>query len=241
MIMERTGEEYPILIGQTGPLENQRWIIDSVLTIGRDSECDIVIPDRQVSRFHARVTPSELGILVEDLGSKNGTFCNQKLIADPHLLQDGDIIQIALAQGFAFISSDATLPLEIARLPLQGIPESIDSQTGTLRLDLRSRRVWVGEQEIIPSLSRPQFRLLNILFENEGRVVTRQDIISAVWKDQDADGVSEQALDALVRRLRDRIASIDEHHQYILTVRGHGLRLNTHPVLLDESETYSDY
>ena len=35
-----------------------------------------------------------------------------------------------------------------------------------------------------------------------------------------------QALDALVRRLRDRLATIDSGHSYIVTVRGHGLRLD---------------
>ncbi len=40
------------------------------------------------------------------------------------------------------------------------------------------------------------------------------------------DGVSEQAIDALVRRLRDRIAELDPKHQYIITVRGHGFRLD---------------
>ena len=39
-------------------------------------------------------------------------------------------------------------------------------------------------------------------------------------------GVSEQAIDALVRRLRDRLAEVDEGHQYIVTVRGHGFRLD---------------
>ncbi len=38
-------------------------------------------------------------------------------------------------------------------------------------------------------------------------------------------GISEQAIDALVRRLRDRIAAMDPDHAYIVTVRGHGFRL----------------
>jgi DNA-binding response OmpR family regulator len=42
--------------------------------------------------------------------------------------------------------------------------------------------------------------------------------------------VSEQALDALVRRLRDRLAEIDPIHNYIITVRGHGLRLENPPL-----------
>jgi DNA-binding response OmpR family regulator len=37
--------------------------------------------------------------------------------------------------------------------------------------------------------------------------------------------VSEQAIDALVRRLRDRLAELDPDHRYVVTVRGHGFRL----------------
>jgi DNA-binding response OmpR family regulator len=57
-------------------------------------------------------------------------------------------------------------------------------------------------------------------------VVKRQDLIRAVWNDEDAVGVSEQALDALVRRLRDRLVDLDPDYAYIITVRGHGLRLD---------------
>ncbi len=45
-----------------------------------------------------------------------------------------------------------------------------------------------------------------------------------------AEGVTEQALDALVRRLRDRLAEIDPDNEYIVTVRGHGLRLENPPI-----------
>jgi DNA-binding response OmpR family regulator len=41
--------------------------------------------------------------------------------------------------------------------------------------------------------------------------------------------VSDQAFDALLRRLRDRIAAIDPVHQYITTVRGYGIRLDIPP------------
>ena len=42
--------ENAVLIANNGPLNGQQWVIDRDLTIGRDVECDIVIPDRQVSR-----------------------------------------------------------------------------------------------------------------------------------------------------------------------------------------------
>ena len=93
-----------------------------------------------------------------------------------------------------------------------------------LFLDTRSRRVWVGENEVLPPLSAPQFRLLQALYEQKGQVVRRQDLINAVWGEDEAVGVSEQAFDALVRRLRERLGEDGANAQFITTIRGHGLR-----------------
>lgn len=220
--MQRNSEDLPILVAQTGQLNGQRFVIQESLIVGRDDSCDVIIPDRQVSRQHARVTPTPDGILLEDLGSKNGTHRNGVAIVDPVLLQDGDIIQIALAQQFVYLSSDATLPLEIS------LPQPVESTVPSLRLrlDKRSRRVWVGEQEISPPLSVAQYQLLELLYDQQGLVVSRADLIKTVWEDVEAAGVSEQALDALIRRLRDRLAAADPTHAYLVTVRGHGLRLD---------------
>ncbi len=211
--------ESPVFIAQSGVLSGQRWSIDRELTIGRDPTCSLVIPDRQVSRIHARITLTPEGILLEDLGSKNGTFSNSELIIDPVILKDGDEIQVAMVQTFIYLSSDATMPLEAAMKPVHG-------KTRRLRMDLRSRRVWVRGAEVIPPLSVPQFRVIQILNENPGEVISRQDLISQVWGDEVSLGVSDQALDALIRRLRDRIAQIDAEHEYLVTVRGFGFRIN---------------
>ena len=216
--MEQINSDFPVFIAQTGPLNGQRWVLDRILTIGRDPECDIVIPDRQVSRYHARLSIVELGVQLEDLASKNGTFCNSQKIDEPVFLQDGDVLQIALVQSFVFLSSDATMPMDGVRVVQR-------QRMGRLFLDNRSRRVWVGEQEVLPPLSAPQFRLLQVLYDQAGKVVSRQDLVLAVWGDEQAVGVSEQALDALVRRLRDRLIALDANHEYIITVRGHGLRM----------------
>jgi len=69
-----------------------------------------------------------------------------------------------------------------------------------------------------------QYRLLELLIDANGSLVSRQQIVESVWEGESAFGVSEQAIDALVRRLRDRIAERDSDHEYIVTVRGHGLR-----------------
>jgi DNA-binding response OmpR family regulator len=99
-----------------------------------------------------------------------------------------------------------------------------------LRLEKRSRQVWVRDEEVLPPLSVSQFHLLEILYEREGQVVPRKEIIARIWGVENAVDVSEQALDALVRRLRDRLATLDPTNPYIITVRGHGLRLENPPV-----------
>lgn len=216
--MSRT-EEFPMLVAQEGPLKGLRWPLSHTIVLGRESTCDVVIADRQVSRFHARLTPTPEGIMLEDLGSKNGTHHNGNPLSAPVILQDGDMLQIGFVQEFLFFTSDATMPLtEGAGKP------------GRLVMELKSRRVWVNQQQIAPPLSAQQFKLLWLLYENSGQVISRVDVVTAVWGDEQAAGVSDQALDALIRRLRDRLNALDSKHHYIDTVRGHGVRLDNPPV-----------
>jgi DNA-binding winged helix-turn-helix (wHTH) protein len=219
--MTETRHDIPVIIGHEGYLDGQRWMLREALTLGRDPECDIHIPDRQVSRHHARIVPTEEGVIVEDLGSKNGTHRNGKRVQEATKLSDGDMIHIALAQKLIFFSSDATLPLE-----RDNHAALASSQQHKLLLKKRSRRVWVGDQEITPPLSASQFQLLEILYDNPRRVVPREELMSAIWGEEGALSISDQALDALVRRLRNRLEEIDPDHEYIITVRGHGLRLD---------------
>lgn len=220
--MEQTPEQdNPVLIAQTGPLEGQRWNIDKDLMIGRDAQCDIIVLtlDKQVSRQHALIKRHDDHLTIEDLGSKNGTHLNSQAVSDPVTLEDGDTIQIALAQQFVYLSSDATVPLDTDGLETSFADEKL------LRLEKRARRVLIGDDELDPPLSVAQFTMLELLYEADGNVVTRHDLIAAVWGEEHAYDVSNQALDALVRRLRDRLAEVNDEHSFIVTVRGHGLRL----------------
>lgn len=211
-------EEFPMLVAQEGPLKGQRWALSHPLLLGRDATCEIAIQDRQVSRFHARITPSAEGMMLEDLGSKNGTHHNGVELTAAIMLQDGDQVGIALAQQFIFLTSDATMPL------VEGA-----GRPGRLMVDQKSRRVWVNQQQVVPPLSAQQFKLLWLLYESQGQVISRTDLVAAVWGEDQMAGVSDQALDALIRRLRDRISALDPTHQYIGTVRGHGIRLDNLP------------
>ncbi len=220
----------PFLVAHGGDLNGERWLLKTSLLIGRGPDCDIIIPSRQVSRHHARLSREENQTVLEDLGSKNGTFCNGQPVRIAVALQEGDVIQIALAQQFVYLTSDATMPLE-GDIPVGNGMRAVPGGTNPamqrqLYLEKESRRVWIRGQEVQPPLSVAQFALLDILYRHEGEVVSRADVITAVWGKENAIGVSEQALDALVRRLRDRLAAHDPSHNYVVTVRGHGLRLD---------------
>jgi hypothetical protein len=64
------------------------------VVIGRSPGADIVIGDDFVSGRHARVSPSGADVVVEDLGSTNGTMLNGMRIAMPMVVKTGDVIDI---------------------------------------------------------------------------------------------------------------------------------------------------
>lgn len=209
----------PVLIVREGQLIGQRWSIDTDdFLIGRGSDCQIVLPERQVSRHHVRITTDDEGIYLHDLGSKNGTHINGKRITGTVRLNDGDMIQVALCVTFIYVGTEATLPLTWEE-------EESPAEEGAIVLDEQLRTVRIKGNEISPPLSLAQFRLLKLLFDKDGAVVDREEIIEVVWPGTDGIGVTEQAIDALVRRLRDRLSEIDQYN-YIVTVRGHGFRLD---------------
>lgn len=217
--MSNEKNEQPILMVIEGPMLNQYWVIDKPeIIIGRDNDCDVSLPERSISRQHIRIFKEDDRYFLKDLDSRNGTWVNgQRLEGTTKELFDGDEIHVALLVRLRYSGSGATAPL-----PFE-LPENIG---GRLRLDRESRRVFIDDEEIDPPLSLPQYRLLELLYTHNGTVRTRDEVVEAVWPDVVGEGVSEQAIDALVRRLRDRLAEYDPDVQYIITVRGHGFRLN---------------
>jgi len=64
--------------------------IEGPLLFGRLADCPVRIRDPFVSGHHARLTPGPEGTVLEDLGSRNGTWLGQVRLEGPVRLQDGD-------------------------------------------------------------------------------------------------------------------------------------------------------
>ena len=68
--------------------------IGQTLIFGRSPECDICLAGNFVSSRHAKLSIDSSGVVLEDLGSANGTFCNGELLTTPVYLKDGDEFSI---------------------------------------------------------------------------------------------------------------------------------------------------
>lgn len=90
---------------------------------------------------------------------------------------------------------------------------------GNISLDILNYRVSVNDKEI--ETSPTEFKLLQYLMENSGRVLTREQILSVVWGlDFATDGA---VLDTYISYLRKKLGD----SAYIRTVRGIGYQIET--------------
>jgi DNA-binding response OmpR family regulator len=208
--------EQALLIWKEDELIKDQWILndsDQDITIGRSPDCVISIPVRWISRLHAVLRRQGGQFVLADSGSKNGVFVNGQRVIKPRPLVDGDMIQLAPGLELIYVDSEATAPLP--------------GQRGLgLHIDHSERQVYVHGQLVSPPLSNQQYQLLAMLSDRPGKVYSRMEVIEAAWPGESAEGVSDDAIDALVRRLRQRLAEIDPEHEFVVTVRGYGFRLD---------------
>jgi len=210
MDREPCSQQALVVLTQDGEFHSSWELRQEVTTIGRLDDNTICVPDRWVSRHHACIRCEGTRYVIEDLGSKNGLFVNGNRVLEPLVLQDGDRIQIAPQYQLTFVDSEATAPV-------------FYQQSGVV-VDEATRRVWVQGVEVNPSLSIHQFVLLNAFVSAPGKGFSRDDLVAIAWPDEDPSGISDEAVNSLIRRLRSRLTDIDASHRYILAVRGHGFR-----------------
>ena len=170
----------------------------------------MTIPDRWISRHHAEVRREGQRYVLYDLESKNGSFLNGKAVTAPLPLENGDRIQLSPRYSLSFVDSEATAPL------LQGQPG--------VRIDEDARCVWVQGRELDPPLSGAQFALLRALVRSPGIVHSRDELRAIAWPGESPDGISDEAVNSLIRRLRRRLVEVGPGHRYIHAVRGHGFK-----------------
>ena len=122
----------PFLLNETDDSPGQRISLNEGQTLlGRHPECQVVVDDASVSRHHAKITCRTGKYVLEDLGSRNGTFLNRRLIQNPTRLLNGDRIKIC-DHVFVFCQEDAA---GAARIPITSESERPSLESSVMMVD----------------------------------------------------------------------------------------------------------
>lgn len=96
-LMSKDRPSHPVLTIVKGPQTGETFELDSThISLGRDPKNSVFLNDMTVSRYHAQIDLSNLGLgyaTIEDLNSLNGTWVDGAII-NKATLQDGSTIQI---------------------------------------------------------------------------------------------------------------------------------------------------
>ena len=102
----RTNQPYLKLINRRDQLRfkvEESYTLTDKNIIGRSQKNEIVLNDPYISNEHVRIWQSGGVYLLEDLGSKNGSFLNGERITGPFTLRNGDKISFGQVE-FLFVS-----------------------------------------------------------------------------------------------------------------------------------------
>jgi len=190
----------------TDPTGRDHPLSGDDVVIGRAIQSDIVVTSRRVSREHACLRREGWRVVLEDLGSTNGTFLNDERILDPVELRDDDRIRVG---DVTFVFHDPAITIRETPFPQL----EVDVAAGVMRLD--RRRI---------DLSPKEFALLAYLHEQCGQVCSKDEIGLAVWPEYEGE-VYDYQIENLVHRLRQELEYDPSEPQLLVTVRGLGYKL----------------
>jgi DNA-binding winged helix-turn-helix (wHTH) protein len=82
-----------------------------------------------------------------------------------------------------------------------------------------------GETILSDQLTKSEFKLLSYFLKNSDKIVSRDDIIGATWSDlKSTEGITDQAVDQLIFRLRRKIEENPNKPHHLLTIKGRGFK-----------------
>ncbi len=153
------------------------------------------------------LTPAEQTHLAKRLFGKEYLDEHTTMLTQLHLLKDETVL-IPLFETFVQT-------------------EFKDKQVGkeSIVFDQNANDIKKGTAVLSDKLTSSEFKLLRFLIQNTEKVVERNDIVNAVWGDaKSTAGVTDQALDQLIFRLRKKIEDDPNNPTHLQTVKGRGFK-----------------
>jgi pSer/pThr/pTyr-binding forkhead associated (FHA) protein len=116
-----------MLRGVSGPTFGKTYAMVGTLIVGRNSDCGICIPTDEISRHHAKLQVVPDGVMVEDMGSANGTFVNNQRVHAGTLLKAGDELRMDTVR-FLLMSPGMDAPAATVRI--EPAPPAAEKKSG---------------------------------------------------------------------------------------------------------------
>ena len=178
------------LVGIQGSEVRKEFDLKETTVLGRAFDTDIRINDLTVSRHHVRITQTANGYLLEDLGSGNGTFLNERRVEAPTPMQDDDKIRIC-RNVFRFSeSADSSEDPSIGSTTVAVVDEQRGMESSILgTLDVK---------QTLTAKPRPQADPAQLLHTHE-RLRTVVAISNAVQAEFDLDRLLSEIMNSLFR------------------------------------------
>lgn len=136
-------------------------------------------------------------------------------LAEKGIIKNGKTFSLIFADYVKRVK--AKIPA--AASPTIQLPQTAEPNHTGILIDRQTRRVYHDGQEL-ENLTKQEFRLLNFLYENPNKVCNRDEVAEAVW--ETSEGVSEEAIDQLVTRLRAKTEIDKSNPTHLITIRGRG-------------------
>jgi DNA-binding response OmpR family regulator len=188
------------------PSKKQHLLEQSITRIGRGLENEIVVVSKRVSREHVHIRREGRRTFLDDTGSTNGTFLNSERVLGSAQLRDGDQVSIG---DITFIFHD---------------PDTTTRETPFPELEVNLKAGEVRLNRSLIQLSPKEFSLLVYLYENRGKVCSKDEIGRTVWAEYQS-GIYDYQIENLIRRLRTKIEDDPNVPVLLVTIRGMGYKL----------------
>ena len=119
-------------------------------------------------------------------------------------------------------NSKITIPLLVSYAK-----DNLDKESQKIILNKETGEILIGSLNLSEKLTSLEHRLLKFLIENNNRVLARDEVINAVWQTKTISGISDQALDQLISRVRKKIEINPNEPTHLLTIKGRGFLFKT--------------
>jgi len=208
------------LIALNGPLKGQRITIDpEPMTLGRDPDCCIVVPDNEVALKHARLEHHGNELFIHDLGSMNKVILNKKEIQNARL-KHGDIVEL----GRTRLLVEAVVQAEVQAEQGKPDPEFRRSRLRPVYALAAALLIAVTSYAIYKSSHDPEPvidpAITDVMFETEPvidlavmatsvAVITESASIEST--EIELDDKEQPILDDEIRRIREDLTYLHQH------------------------------